>query len=80
MLTAKITRMGKTAEELTWKVGNPAFTHIYSGIGLSAMADGAELAWIKKNFEGLRMSVNAEPVHWTGEDAAFILNNLNNQV
>jgi hypothetical protein len=42
-------------------------------------ATGAELAYIKSNFSGLRLLTGRTPpglMWWQGEDAAFILNNL----
>lgn len=40
------------------------------------VATGAELAYVQKHFTGLRWRSGAGEVFWTGDDAAFILENL----
>lgn len=63
--------------EITWHVGEgklskkiPASTHVV------IQADGDELYHISHCIDGIRFNRRAKVNIWTGEDAMFIINNL----
>ena len=59
-----------------WHVGKPApFPPMLVGPNWLVQADGDELHYIRMNFEGIRIT-HAYVQIWTGDDATFILNNL----
>jgi hypothetical protein len=46
------------------------------GDDIECQADGAELAYITRNFTGIRGMRGETQVLWAGEDAVFIIDNL----
>lgn len=62
----------------TWSLGESAFSlRIISSQGLRVVkADGDELRFIRDHFRGIPLHELAVPVAWSGDDAAFVINNL----
>ena len=70
-------KTGNTFAELTWWVGGDRPLAIEDVIlVVEVQADGDELAYIKRNFENLPMRVNKPEVTWYGDDARFIVGNI----
>ena|SRR5271166_3970877 len=66
-------------ETYTWSVGQPVSdVAVLDPDTLYCYADGAELSLIANGFQNLHLVPGASVTSWHGEDAIFILDNLEN--
>ena len=69
---------GDSTGSATWSVGQT--TLAFDALGVDnevwCMAYGKELHYVQTNFPGIRWRSGASVMFWSGDDAAFIIENL----
>ena len=81
MLRILVSPPGRASTHIEWNLSStqrPLHPYVYkASLGeLVIIADGAELDWIRFHFTGIPMIKEATQLRWSGDIAAFIVNNI----